>query len=215
MPRSDSARSPGPGRPRSSGDDGGPPPANEQFFTQAPALALPKGGGAIRGLGEKFAANSVTGTGSMTVPVATSPGRSGFGPQLSLSYDSGAGNGPFGLGWPHAGDVALLERTVRPGRAGGRRRAGTSQGAGHLVGRQVQRRKTGLGIDHTGNPAFHHVAPGAGAGGVGIENSPPAQHFVTFAGVLEVPPSETMNRLQSTLALQRPVSVRLHALQVR
>lgn len=50
-------------------------------------------------MGEKFAANPVTGTGSMTVPIATSPGRSGFGPQLSLSYDSGAGNGPFGFGW--------------------------------------------------------------------------------------------------------------------
>jgi hypothetical protein len=60
---------------------------------------LPKGGGAIRGIGEKFAANPVTGTGSMTVPIATSAGRSGFGPQLSLAYDSGAGNGPFGLGW--------------------------------------------------------------------------------------------------------------------
>ena len=24
---------------------------------------------------------------------------SGFGPQLALSYDSGTGNGPFGLGW--------------------------------------------------------------------------------------------------------------------
>jgi hypothetical protein len=35
----------------------------------------------------------------MTVPIATSPGRSGFGPQLALSYDSGAGNGPFGFGW--------------------------------------------------------------------------------------------------------------------
>lgn len=31
--------------------------------------------------------------------MATSPGRSGFGPQLSLSYSSGAGNGPFGVGW--------------------------------------------------------------------------------------------------------------------
>jgi hypothetical protein len=57
------------------------------------------GGGAIRGIGEKFAANPVTGTGSMSVPIATSPGRSGFGPELSLSYDSGAGNGPFGFGW--------------------------------------------------------------------------------------------------------------------
>src|ERR1041385_48435 len=64
-----------------------------------PAIALPKGGGAIRGIGEKFAANPVTGTGSVTVPIATSPGRSKFGPQLSLSYDSGAGNGPFGFGW--------------------------------------------------------------------------------------------------------------------
>ena len=64
-----------------------------------PALSLPRGGGAIRGMGEKFAANPVTGTGSMTIPIATSPGRSGFGPQLSLSYDSGAGNGPFGFGW--------------------------------------------------------------------------------------------------------------------
>src|SRR5580704_2803626 len=64
-----------------------------------PQVSLPKGGGAIRGIGEKFAANPVTGTGSMSVPIATSPGRSGFGPQLALSYDSGSGNGPFGLGW--------------------------------------------------------------------------------------------------------------------
>lgn len=66
---------------------------------QAPAVNLPKGGGAIKGIGEKFSANPVTGTGSLSVPVFTSPGRSGFGPQLSLSYDSGAGNGPFGFGW--------------------------------------------------------------------------------------------------------------------
>jgi hypothetical protein len=64
-----------------------------------PSINLPKGGGALRGIGEKFAANPVTGTGSMSVPIATSPGRSGFGPELSLSYDSGAGNGAFGFGW--------------------------------------------------------------------------------------------------------------------
>src|SRR6187200_1513974 len=69
------------------------------FAVSAPTISLPKGGGAIRGIGEKFAANPVTGTGSMSVPIATSPGRSGFGPQLSLSYDSGSGNGPFGFGW--------------------------------------------------------------------------------------------------------------------
>jgi RHS repeat-associated protein len=65
----------------------------------APSISLPKGGGAIRGISEKFAANPVTGTGSLSVPIATSPGRSGFGPQLSLTYDSGSGNGPFGFGW--------------------------------------------------------------------------------------------------------------------
>jgi RHS repeat-associated protein len=66
---------------------------------RAPMISLPKGGGAIRGLGEKFSANPVTGTGSMSVPIATSRGRAGFGPQLSISYDSGAGNGAFGFGW--------------------------------------------------------------------------------------------------------------------
>ncbi len=65
----------------------------------APSVSLPKGGGAIRGIGEKFAANPVTGTGSMSVPIAVTPGRSGFSPRLSLSYDSGSGNGPFGFGW--------------------------------------------------------------------------------------------------------------------
>jgi RHS repeat-associated protein len=64
-----------------------------------PAITLPKGGGAIRGMGEKFAANPVTGTGSFSVPIAVTPGRGGFTPELSLSYDSGSGNGPFGFGW--------------------------------------------------------------------------------------------------------------------
>ena len=66
---------------------------------EVPSPTLPKGGGAIRGIGEKFAANPVTGTGSLSIPLAVSPGRSGFAPNLSLSYDSGAGNGPFGFGW--------------------------------------------------------------------------------------------------------------------
>ena len=81
--------------------EGSPEPnrENKSGLIQAPTISLPKGGGAIRGIGEKFAANPVTGTGSMSVPIATSPGRSGFGPQLSLSYDSGSGNGPFGFGW--------------------------------------------------------------------------------------------------------------------
>ena len=80
---------------------------------QAPPILLPKGGGAIRGIGEKFGANPVTGTGTLSVPIATSTGRSGFGPRLSLSYDSGQGNGPFGLGWNLA--LASITRNTDKG----------------------------------------------------------------------------------------------------
>src|SRR5215469_378428 len=80
-----------------SGDQSANDSANSQFTP--PQINLPKGGGAIRGIGEKFTANAATGTGSLTVPIALSSGRSGFGPQLSLAYDSGSGNGPFGIGW--------------------------------------------------------------------------------------------------------------------
>jgi len=64
-----------------------------------PSVSLPKAGGSIRGIGEKFSVNPATGTASFEVPVVTSPGRNGNGVQLSLSYDSGSGNGPFGMGW--------------------------------------------------------------------------------------------------------------------
>jgi RHS repeat-associated protein len=76
-----------------------PDPATRPTLFSAPAVTLPKGGGAIRGIGEKFAANPVNGTASLTVPIALSPGRSGFGPELALSYDSGAGShGCYGIG---------------------------------------------------------------------------------------------------------------------
>jgi len=64
-----------------------------------PSITLPKGGGAIRGIDEKLSIGLATGAANLTVPVFTSPGRQGFGPALSVSYDSGAGNGPFGVGW--------------------------------------------------------------------------------------------------------------------
>lgn len=51
-----------------------------------PAISLLKGGGAIRSMAVKFAANPVTGTGSLTVPILTSPTRSGIDPQLAHSY---------------------------------------------------------------------------------------------------------------------------------
>ncbi|MDP2311520.1 MAG: SpvB/TcaC N-terminal domain-containing protein [Pseudomonadota bacterium] len=50
-------------------------------------------------MGEKFQANPVTGTSSVSIPLAVTPGRAGAPVSLSLSYNSGSGNGPFGLGW--------------------------------------------------------------------------------------------------------------------
>src|SRR5215210_2145353 len=90
-----SVGTPEPSGPRADGPQGGTGGAP----SSPPAISLPKGGGAIRGMGEKFSANPVTGTGSLSVPIYSSPGRSGFGPEVSLSYDSGTGNGPFGFGW--------------------------------------------------------------------------------------------------------------------
>jgi RHS repeat-associated protein len=75
------------------------PAKTRDLLQVAPKLEVPKGGGAIRGIGEKFQANPVTGSAGVTVPIGVSPGRNGFGPSLALSYDSGSGNGVFGVGW--------------------------------------------------------------------------------------------------------------------
>jgi hypothetical protein len=84
------------GRPKDQAGNGG----GEEFGGIAPpAISQPKGGGAIRGIGEKFTANPANGTGTLAVPIAVSPGRGGFQPPLTLNYGSGAGNGPFGFGW--------------------------------------------------------------------------------------------------------------------
>lgn len=65
----------------------------------APQVSLPKGGGAIRGLGEKFQTNASNGTATLTIPVPLSKSRGAFQPELTLSYSSGSGNGPYGLAW--------------------------------------------------------------------------------------------------------------------
>lgn len=70
------------------------PPSFKTSFTNSG-----KGGGAVRSVGEKMEVNAANGTLSFSIPIATSNSRSGFQPQLNLSYDSGHGNGPFGFGW--------------------------------------------------------------------------------------------------------------------
>ena len=62
-------------------------------------ISVPEGGGAIAGIGETFQPDLQTGTGNLSVPVPVPPGRGGLSPTLALTYSSGLGNGPFGLGW--------------------------------------------------------------------------------------------------------------------
>lgn len=75
--------------------DGGKTKSNA---IEIPSISLPKGGGAIKGIDEKFSVNAVNGTASFSIPLPFSPAR-GTSPSISLSYNSGAGNGIFGLGW--------------------------------------------------------------------------------------------------------------------
>ncbi|MCA9637514.1 MAG: toxin, partial [Myxococcales bacterium] len=76
-----------------------------------PTLALPKGGGALKNIGDKFAANAFTGSGGMSVPLPISPGRD-LTPSLALEYSTGAGNGPFGIGW-QLSVAAITRKTDR------------------------------------------------------------------------------------------------------
>ena len=65
---------------------------------EIPAISLPKGGGAIKGIDEKFTVNAVNGTANFSIPLPFSSAR-GAQPGLFMSYNSGAGNSIFGLGW--------------------------------------------------------------------------------------------------------------------
>jgi RHS repeat-associated protein len=75
--------------------DGGKTKSNA---IEVPSISLPKGGGAIKGIDEKFQVNAVNGTASFSIPLPFSQAR-GATPALALSYNSGGGNGIFGLGW--------------------------------------------------------------------------------------------------------------------
>ena len=73
--------------------------ASQSNAIEIPQISLPKGGGALKGIDEKFQVNSANGTSSFSIPLPLSPNRNGFTPSLSISYNSGAGNSLLGIGW--------------------------------------------------------------------------------------------------------------------
>jgi hypothetical protein len=75
-------------------------------------ISLPKGPGSIEGLGTADLAPSLaTGSTSYDVPIAVPPASGGFGPALSLAYDSGSGVTEVGMGFRLAGVPRLRRRT--------------------------------------------------------------------------------------------------------
>src|SRR5687767_4947868 len=77
----------------------GPVSSTKSNTIDVPQISLPKGGGALKGIDEKFRVNSGNGTASFSIPLPLSSNRNGFMPQLVLSYNSGLGNSVFGIGW--------------------------------------------------------------------------------------------------------------------
>src|SRR6266545_210608 len=76
-------------------------------------VAVPTGGGGIAPQGDRFQPDLVRGSGSYAVPIHLPKGPNELRPSLTLSYSTGSGNGPFGLGWRL--DVLRVERRTDRG----------------------------------------------------------------------------------------------------
>ena len=74
-------------------------------------ISLPKGPASIEGLGRNFVPSLSSGTSSYGVDIAVPPAVAGFGPKLSLDYDSGGGVSELGMGWKLSGLPTVRRRT--------------------------------------------------------------------------------------------------------
>ena len=69
--------------------------ADQDLSITTPSIAK---SASIATIGKSWVAVGPTGAAAFELPIPASPGR-GWDPQLSLTYSSQAGNGPFGIGW--------------------------------------------------------------------------------------------------------------------
>ncbi|KAF7549246.1 hypothetical protein G7Z17_g6523 [Cylindrodendrum hubeiense] len=93
------------------------PAPHESSGAQGPQLISvqkPAGGGSIQSIDDKLSTQLATGTSTLTIPVPATEARPGGTPSLALSYSSGSGNGPFGLGWSL--NLGTISRRVSKGR---------------------------------------------------------------------------------------------------
>lgn len=61
-------------------------------------MTIPKGGGAYKGLKNDMDINLFSGSGTVQIPVYTSPCRD-CEPNINLEYSTAGGNGVFGMGF--------------------------------------------------------------------------------------------------------------------
>lgn len=92
---------------------------------------------------------------------------------------------------------------------------GQVKAAGAQWGIKWNAQRLALGLVTPDAPARHVIAPGSGAGGLGIEASSPTSHFVTFGGQLDAEPRDTMERLRQTLSFRAPPRISIGPVQVR
>ncbi|MBV7337572.1 VCBS repeat-containing protein [Chloroflexi bacterium TSY] len=76
-----------------------PATAQDKSGVKPQVISLPSGPGSLEGLGESFEPDLSTGTSSYPVKFTAPPGRVGFQPEISLNYNGGNANGPWGMGW--------------------------------------------------------------------------------------------------------------------
>ena len=72
--------------------------ANEPSAVSPTVISLPTGPGTIQGLGEGFNTQLNTGTSQDKLNFSLPTGRNQMTPELSITYDSGYGNGLVGIG---------------------------------------------------------------------------------------------------------------------
>ena len=87
--------------------------AQDKSGVSPQVISLPSGPGSLEGLGETFEPDLSTGTSSYPVKFTAAPGRVGFQPELSLNYNGGNANGPWGMGWKLS--VPSIQRRTEDG----------------------------------------------------------------------------------------------------
>ena len=85
--------------------------------------------------------------------------------------------------------------------------------SGALWGLKYLPGSLGLGLATPGAAVRHVIAPGSGAGGVGIEGPQGASRFLLFGGLLRDEPAVHMTRLMQTQDLDHPPGITVYALQ--